>query len=65
MNAKELLNYLLELDEVYDLSKVNLCYRDDRDSDVEIIQHVEEDLYDADTNSILESIMFLNNPNEL
>jgi hypothetical protein len=65
MNAKELLNYLLELDKVYDLSKVNLCYRDDRDSDVEIIQHVEEDLYDADTNSILESIMFLNNPNEL
>jgi hypothetical protein len=65
MNAKELLNYLLELDKVYDLSKVNLCYRDDRDSDVEIIQHVEEDLYDADTNSILESIMFLNNPNDI
>lgn len=65
MNAKELLNYLLELDKVYDLSNVRLCYRDDRDSDVEIIQHVEEDLYDADTNSILESIMFLNNPNEL
>jgi hypothetical protein len=65
MNAKELLNYLLELDKVYDLSNVSLCYRDDRDSDVEIIQHVEEDLYDADTNSILESIMFLNNPNEL
>jgi hypothetical protein len=65
MNAKELLNYLLELDKVYDLSNVSLYHRDDRDSDVEIIQHVEEDLYDADTNSILESIMFLNNPNEL
>lgn len=65
MNAKELLNYLLELDKVYDLSNVSLYHRDDRDSDVEIIQHVEEDLYDADTNSILESIMFLNNPDEL
>jgi hypothetical protein len=65
MNAKELLNYLLELDKVYDLSNVSLYHRYDRDSDVEIIQHVEEDLYDADTNSILESIMFLNNPNEL
>jgi hypothetical protein len=65
MNAKELLDYLLELDKVYDLSNVSLYHREDRDSDVEIIQHVEEDLYDADTNSILESIMFLNNPNEL
>lgn len=65
MNAKELLNYLLELDKVYDLSNVSIYHRADRDSDVEIIAHVEEDLYDADTNSNLESIMFLTDPTEL
>lgn len=65
MNAKELLSYLLELDKVYDLSSVSLYYREDRDSDVEIIHHVEEDLYDEETNSELISIMFLNNPNEI
>ena len=65
MNAKELLNYLLELDKVYDLSNVSMYYRTDRDSDDEIIQHVEEDLYDAETNSNLISIMFLNDPTDI
>jgi hypothetical protein len=65
MDAKELLNYLLELDKVYDLSNVSIYYRTDRDSDDEIVKHVEEDLYDAETNSKLISIMFLNNPNDI
>jgi hypothetical protein len=65
MNAKELLSYLLELDKVYDLSSVSLYYREDRDSDVETIHHVEEDLYDEEINSELISIMFLNNQNEI
>ena len=65
MKANELLDYLLELDKVYDLSKVSVYYRTDRDSDDEIVNHVEEDLYDEETNSELISIMLLNNNEDL
>lgn len=60
MKANELLNYLLELDKVHDLSNVNVYYRTDRDSNDEMVNHVEEDLYDEVNNSQLISIMFLN-----
>jgi hypothetical protein len=62
MKANKLLEYLLELDKVYDLSKVDVYYRTDRDSDDEAVNHAEEDLYDEHTNSELISIMLLNNP---
>lgn len=65
MKANELLDYLLELDKVYDLANVSVYYRTDRDSDDEIVTHVEEDLYDEETNSELISIMLLNNPKDI
>lgn len=65
MRANELLNYLLELDKVNDLSKVEVYYRTDRDTHEERVYHVEEDLYDEENNSELISIMFLNNPNDI
>lgn len=65
MKANELLDYLLELSEAYDLSKVSVYYRTDRDSDVEVVNDVEDDLYDEQTNSELISIMLLNNPQDI
>ena len=64
MNAKKLLDYLVELEmQGIDLSNVTLNYRYDFDSDVVKITDVEEDLFDAKTNSILESIAFITNSN--
>lgn len=65
MRAKELLTYLLELDKSHDLSKVEVFYRTDRDSNEERVWHVEEDLYDEESNSQLISIMFLNDDSEI
>jgi hypothetical protein len=62
LTANELLDYLLELkDYDIDLNKVTLHYRTDDDSDVELITGVCEDLFDPETNSILESLLFYNN----
>jgi hypothetical protein len=66
LTAKKLLDFLIELDENgEDLNKIHLLYRYDRDSDEELIYEAEEDLYDMETNSELESIMFLTNGEEL
>lgn len=66
LTAKKLFDFLIELDENgEDLNKIHLLYRYDRDSDEELIYEVEEDLFDMDTNSILESIMFLTNGEEI
>jgi hypothetical protein len=65
MKANKLLEYLLELDKVYDLSRVDIYYRTDRDSEDEAVNHIEEDLYDEHTNSELISIMLLNNPKDI
>jgi hypothetical protein len=46
----------LEADGV-ELSKVSVNYRYDSDSDVEVVKYVGEDLFDQETNSILESIV--------
>ena len=65
MRANELLNYLLELDKTNDLSKVEVYYRTDRDSNEERVWYVEEDLYDEENNSELISIMLLNDPKDI
>jgi hypothetical protein len=65
MKANELLTYLLELDKVHDLSKVEVYYRTDMDTYEERVYHVEEDLYDEVNNSELISIMFLNDNTEV
>ena len=65
MRANELLTYLLELGKEHDLSKVEVFYRTDRDTNEERVWHVEEDLYDEENNSELISIMFLNDNSEI
>lgn len=66
LTAKKLFDFLIELDENgEDLNKIHLLYRYDRDSDEEVIYEAEEDLYDMETNSRLETIMFLTNGEEL
>ena len=66
VTAKKLFDFLTKLDaNGEDLNKIQLLYRYDRDSDEEIIYEAEEDLYDMETNSRLETIMFLTNGEEL
>ena len=58
MNAQKLLEFLLELEaDGVDLSQVSINYRDNDDSDVEVVNYVGEDLFYQETNSILESIV--------
>lgn len=58
MNAQKLLEFLMELEaDGVDLSQVSVNYRDNDDSDVEVVNYVGEDLFDQETNSILESIV--------
>jgi hypothetical protein len=60
MNAKALLQFLTELEKQgNDLRLINVLYREDFDSDVQEINFVEEDLYDEQSNSVLQSIVLL------
>lgn len=60
LTADELYFYLASLyNEGHDLSKINVYFRHDSDSDVELCTFVGEDLFDAETNSTLESIMLV------
>ena len=62
MNAQKLLEFLQELEQDgVDLSQVSVNYRHDDDSDVEVVRFVGEDLFDQETNSILESIVLQSN----
>jgi hypothetical protein len=66
MNAQKLLNSLLELQEQgHDLSKIQVNYRQDYNSDVVAIEELEEDLFDEETNSVLESIVLISNTEEV
>lgn len=58
MKAQDILEFLLELEEGgSDLSNIEVYYRYDSDSDVELVNFVEEDLFDEETNSVLTSIV--------
>jgi hypothetical protein len=60
LTAQHLFNILSQLKkEGHDLSKITINYRTDSDSDVEVCTFVGEDLYDADTNSTLESLVLM------
>ncbi len=65
LNAQDLLDFLISAKEYHDLSKVAICYRHNRDSDVEIVCSVEDDLYDEEDNSTLTSIMLLTDSSEI
>lgn len=60
MKAKALLQFLTELEKQgNDLARIDILYREDLDSDVREINFVEEDLYDEQTNNVLQSIVLL------
>lgn len=65
LTAEMLLNELLDMKaKHYDLSKIELSYRFDPDSDVEPITYVGEGLFDAETNNILEELVFMTDASE-
>ncbi len=58
LTARELREFLNEIErEGANLGRVQVYFRTDDDSDVELITIVEEDLFDAETNSHLTSII--------
>jgi hypothetical protein len=60
MNARDLLNHLSVLAlQGHDLENIEVYYRNNPDSDVESISFVSEDLYDEETNSVLRSIVLM------
>jgi hypothetical protein len=66
MNALTLLNKLIDLqNEGHDLEKIEVNYRQDYNSDVVAIEDLEEDLFDEQTNSILESVVLVSDTTEL
>lgn len=61
MKAQKLFDYLLRLqNQGNDLSEISVNFRDNYDSDVVELRHINEDLYDSETNSKLISISLLN-----
>lgn len=62
MNAQELLDKLNSLiDDGYDLSTIEVSYRNNEDSDVNQVNEMSEGIYDAETNSILTEIILTTN----
>ena len=65
LTAEWLLNELLDMKaKNYDLSIIKLTYRYDADSDCEDITYLSEGLYDAETNNILEELIFMTDASE-
>ena len=65
LTAKTLLNFLTNLESNgNDLSKVLINYRFDSDSDVNLCKFVMEDLFDAETNNILQSICLVSDASD-
>jgi hypothetical protein len=63
--AKKLLNFLIDLEnDGHDLSSVLINYRFDSDSDVNLCKFVTEDLFDSETNNILESICLVSDASD-
>lgn len=66
LTAQAMLDLIEQLKEDgHDLSQIVINFRTDNDSDVQPCLAVEEDLFDAETNSRLESIVLLSDPSDL
>jgi len=66
LTAMQLFHYLDGLRrEGKDLKKITINIREDRNSDTSEAEVVEEDLFDAVTNNILESIVLIADPTEV
>lgn len=66
MNGQQLLDKLLAFQkDGHDLSKLEVTYRYDYDSDIVEVEDLEEGYYDEKANSILESIVLITNTEEV
>ena len=66
LTAMQLWEFLTSLhEEGHDLDNIKVLYRYDRDTDDAFVYAAEEDLYDMKTNSVLETIMLLTNPEQI
>jgi hypothetical protein len=60
LTAEKLLEELLSMKDFgHDLSAITINYRTNPDSDVEVVTYVGDDLFDEETNNVLESIVFM------
>jgi hypothetical protein len=65
LTAKKLLNFLIDLEnDGHDLSRILINYRFDSDSDVNLCKFVMQDLFDSETNNILESICLVSDASD-
>jgi hypothetical protein len=65
LTAEWLLNELLDMKaKYYDLSIIKLSYKYDADSDYEDITFLMEGIFDAETNNILEELVFMTDASE-
>ena len=65
LTAEWLLNELLDMKaKQYDLSIIKLSYKYDADSDYEDITFLMEGIFDAETNNILEELIFMTDASE-
>ena len=66
LTAQKLLTFLEQLKkDGNDLRKIQVNFPGDRDSDVVQTEEVEEDLYDAKTNNVIESIVLVGDSREV
>jgi hypothetical protein len=62
MKIKELKKIIKELEEEHgNIDNCEINYRHNYESAVMRINHLEEDLFDSETNNILDSVVFLSN----
>ena len=60
LTAHKLIEFLQEIESRgTNLKKVTINFRVNKDSDVEEVKFIEEDLFDEETNSIIESVVLL------
>ena len=65
LTAHKLIEFLQEIESRgTNLKKVTINFRVNKDSDVEEVKFIEEDLYDEETNNIIESVVLLVDDNE-
>jgi hypothetical protein len=66
MTARELKSFIEDLEQNgYNLDVISINFRQDYDSEVLQITQVEEDLYDEQTNSVLQSIVLVADSQEI
>lgn len=66
MNAQELIDTLTKLAKEHNvpLDELDVFYRENYDSDHQSINWVFEDAYDSETNSVLQSVVLIDDGNE-